>query len=515
MRYLLVILFCYSLTFASIDAEGGKITNVGYPSDNNDAANYKYVNDIFATLLYVNDPNYYVFNVNNKSGNVILTTSDVNEGTNLYYTDARARASISETVTGLSYSSGVFSLTTGYVIPTTVQEANWSDFITWFGTFDNNDNDPCFYASIAADINQNDVNNWNGKISDFDETDPCFAEWYLTFDNNETDPCFVDWYDSNNYLVNNANDVTTGALQASNFTVDSFTDTISSKFSYKVNTITPTFTGIYEMVSDTSYPLPDTIHTGFNSIACFNPDVSIAGSFQFAGYFSNQSSHTLAGTMNNQRGLYGSCLTTIANNGRSMGSDSGIAIAGLDFQAGNQEDFVGQNGKGGYYLTTAGISVFSTLGWTGKTISNYTKTRNYGGYFTATMDGTYNNALTTGVNYGVYTKTTNSIVSGTGSLNSYALYLDACSGSTFATGGGVLTSWNLYAPTSVNSAINGMVRIGSTTVPTVPLDVTGDVNATGTVKSTGLIVDGNTGVDSNFLDRNGVNHIIKGGIIVN
>jgi len=43
------------------------------------------------------------------------------------YTDALARAAISESVTGLDYSSatGVLSLTSGYVIPTTTQETNW------------------------------------------------------------------------------------------------------------------------------------------------------------------------------------------------------------------------------------------------------------------------------------------------------------------------------------------------------------------------------------------------------
>ena len=56
------------------------------------------------------------------------TTSDLPEGTNLYYTDTRSRAAVSESVTGLDYSSstGVLSLTTGYVIPTTTEESNWN-----------------------------------------------------------------------------------------------------------------------------------------------------------------------------------------------------------------------------------------------------------------------------------------------------------------------------------------------------------------------------------------------------
>jgi hypothetical protein len=44
------------------------------------------------------------------------------------YTDALARAAISETITGITYTSstGVFSITAGYVIPTTTEESNWN-----------------------------------------------------------------------------------------------------------------------------------------------------------------------------------------------------------------------------------------------------------------------------------------------------------------------------------------------------------------------------------------------------
>ena len=51
------------------------------------------------------------------------STTDLAEGTNLYYTDARSRAAFSENAVGLDYSSGsgVLSLTSGYAIPTTVK----------------------------------------------------------------------------------------------------------------------------------------------------------------------------------------------------------------------------------------------------------------------------------------------------------------------------------------------------------------------------------------------------------
>ena len=55
------------------------------------------------------------------------TTTDLDEGTNLYYTDARSRAAFSENAVGLDYSSGsgILSLTAGYAIPTTVKLAEY------------------------------------------------------------------------------------------------------------------------------------------------------------------------------------------------------------------------------------------------------------------------------------------------------------------------------------------------------------------------------------------------------
>jgi hypothetical protein len=77
-------------------------------------------------------PNIPVTSVFGRTGAVTATsgdynTSQVTENTNLYYTDARARAAISESVTGLDYNSitGVLSLTSGYLIPTTSFQTNW------------------------------------------------------------------------------------------------------------------------------------------------------------------------------------------------------------------------------------------------------------------------------------------------------------------------------------------------------------------------------------------------------
>lgn len=60
------------------------------------------------------------------------TTTDLTEGSNLYYTDTRARGAISETVTGLDYNSGtgVLSQTSGYVIPLTASTTQWTTAFT-------------------------------------------------------------------------------------------------------------------------------------------------------------------------------------------------------------------------------------------------------------------------------------------------------------------------------------------------------------------------------------------------
>ena len=69
-----------------------------------------------------------VISVNGYIGAVTLTTSDIAEGTNLYYTDARVRQAISENIVGINYdnNTGVFSLASGYVIPTTTEQSNWN-----------------------------------------------------------------------------------------------------------------------------------------------------------------------------------------------------------------------------------------------------------------------------------------------------------------------------------------------------------------------------------------------------
>jgi hypothetical protein len=74
------------------------------------ASTYDSVNGILNIPSYVGG----VTSVNGQTGAVTLTTTNISEGTNLYYTDARARAAISLTTTGSSgaatYSAGVLNI---------------------------------------------------------------------------------------------------------------------------------------------------------------------------------------------------------------------------------------------------------------------------------------------------------------------------------------------------------------------------------------------------------------------
>jgi hypothetical protein len=74
-----------------------------------------------------------VSSVNGELGAVSLTTDDITEGVaNLYYTDAAVRSAISESIIGIDYnnSTGIFSTSSGYGIPTTIKQGEWDTAYT-------------------------------------------------------------------------------------------------------------------------------------------------------------------------------------------------------------------------------------------------------------------------------------------------------------------------------------------------------------------------------------------------
>jgi hypothetical protein len=89
------------------------------------------------TASWTDDNTDAVTSVFGRTGAVVATSGDyttaqVTESGNLYYLDSRARASISETITGIDYNNttGVFSITSGYGIPTTAKQTEWDTAYT-------------------------------------------------------------------------------------------------------------------------------------------------------------------------------------------------------------------------------------------------------------------------------------------------------------------------------------------------------------------------------------------------
>jgi predicted heme/steroid binding protein len=85
------------------------------------------------TASWIDDNTNLVTSVFGRIGDVTAQSGDysttlVTEGTNLYYLDSRARAAISSSATGLTYTSstGDFSFATGYSIPTDANQSNWT-----------------------------------------------------------------------------------------------------------------------------------------------------------------------------------------------------------------------------------------------------------------------------------------------------------------------------------------------------------------------------------------------------
>ena len=96
--------------------------------------------------------------VNGKTGNVTLTTTDISEGANLYFTEARARAAIS--VSGdLDYTNGVISFNETYSTAAEIKTAYESNANTNAYT----DAEKSKLAGIEAGAEANAVDSVNGQ----------------------------------------------------------------------------------------------------------------------------------------------------------------------------------------------------------------------------------------------------------------------------------------------------------------------------------------------------------------
>ena len=105
-----------------------------------------------------------------------LNTTAVTEGTNLYFTNARSRTSISETITGIDYNNttGNFSITSGYAIPTTTNQTNWNTAYGWgnhaTAGYLTSETDPVYSASSWFSTTNNSTN-WNTAYTDRNKWD--------------------------------------------------------------------------------------------------------------------------------------------------------------------------------------------------------------------------------------------------------------------------------------------------------------------------------------------------------
>jgi predicted heme/steroid binding protein len=112
-----------------------------------------------------------VTSVFGRTGDIIAQSGDysttlVTEGTNLYFTESRARASISSSATGLTYTTatGVLSLTSGYAIPTTASQ------VTWDNAYDNMIVSAAVTGTTTKTLtlNQQDGGNITASWTDYD-----------------------------------------------------------------------------------------------------------------------------------------------------------------------------------------------------------------------------------------------------------------------------------------------------------------------------------------------------------
>ena len=115
-----------------------------------------------------------------------LTTSNIAEGTNLYYTNARAtsaaRAALLSLATGISYASttGQFSLTNGYTIPLAASTTAWNNF----------------YNTPSARITAGTGLSWSGNTLNGSFTSPGGASSTIQYNKNGS------FGGSNNFVFN-------------------------------------------------------------------------------------------------------------------------------------------------------------------------------------------------------------------------------------------------------------------------------------------------------------------------
>jgi hypothetical protein len=114
------------------DSYGNKVTSAAVTGTNTKTLTLNQQDGGTVTASWTDINTDAVSSVFGRTGAIVAqsgdyTTTQVTEGLNLYYTDGRVRNAISESIVGIDYNSttGVFSTTAGYSIPTSSSQANW------------------------------------------------------------------------------------------------------------------------------------------------------------------------------------------------------------------------------------------------------------------------------------------------------------------------------------------------------------------------------------------------------
>ena len=414
-----------------------------------------------------------VSSVNGFTGAVSLTTSNISEGTNLYYTDVRARASLSF-VAG----SGGYNSTTGVMtIPTnTNQLTNGANFIT--------------LTSLSAGAPLS-YNNTTGAFSISQASGS--TDGYLSS---------TDWTTFNNKQSALTNPITgtgtinyvpkfTAASALGNSTIyDSGTavgiKTTSPVASFEVNGASKasggeilTYTNLNGVSISTDYvghlvQAADYTNSTTSS-AIYNGTISSVGAvgtntgaiFVTGGSFNARPYSTSSGQVSGT----GISLSAIRSNASDISTNSANSLVGAT-------SIVGHTATVNTAITTATVYAYNMI----LQAPRGTITLGAGQIINARVGVGANNTGVVTTFYGLRTGALVGATSGTGTgtiTSYYDLYLE---GATIQATGIVTNKWGVYQTNSAHANyFAGAVLIGTTTNAGYALDVTGTFRATGAI----------------------------------
>ena len=167
-------------------------------------------------------------------------------------------------------------------------------------------------------------------------------------------------------------------------------------------------------------------------------------------------------------GLFGGCLAELSHTSSNAFGNPDYNIIGLQFTTSNKGNWIPTAGLNDAVITTKGMRLFSTMGYTGYEYSGAKcSALTYGSDIAVDIQGQLDMGSTSVV-YGEKITITDNKDSATADIDIYGLHLTVPA----AINAG--TSWGIYQASGVNNAINGQLRIGSVVTPTnalsLPLD---------------------------------------------